>query len=1245
MSLTIAGVPVDAWLDKGTLSHENALGSEPDTLRFDLVPVGANGVPCPELVGGSDVYLTDALGALLFGGVLQTPTDTPLKLNAGYSCTAVDWRARLDQRTLNARRRNMTAGAMLVYLVKRYAPGFDTSLVDLGGAVLGSVRFKPPERLTQALDRLSALTGYVWDVTPDKKLLWAPAGTVPAPYPLTNTSSNFENLCLTVDRSELKNRVIVLGARYPVPLALTESFAGDALQRHWPLSYKPYVQDDYIELDESFGSFDVAPGGRWVQTDVTNPSPPAGHAASEGYLFTTTMSGGALSESGWLQIVGGSGTWGQVALMSAAVFARGDGAKRFELDVYAENTIGQGRFGLWDPNNQGALAGEAFGLFFDAGTLRASQGGVTAGSTLTYTGGALTSYTRIRITPKVTAGGIIQAQTGANYGTRNWVTLLDTNTGTLANLTFAAAFNKNFNGRADRARVYNRLYGLTVTVGGVAKTVGVLNADESSGVDCVIGGGLSDENPLLSFFSDVIPPVGSPAGSKNITITYHRTLQVKGAAQDSASITASAALEGGDGVHETWIEDQTVDTPELARTRAAQEVALYGQAARSIAWSTTVPGLRAGQGIEANVTVRQRPVVGGFLITRVVASSLGAPGRYSYEVEASSRMKGAGDLLLELLGRGRKLDAGSLDDGSLIEEWVFGTDTVSWGDTASVQPGPLPPFRWDPAAITLDSTADWTAGTHTRTVALAGTLTIAAATFTRASTATMPDTGATVASGVPRFPAVAGTGGLMVEGVSSNFMLYSDFTTATDQVSGTSSVVKTTHTINGVARAGIAWVQGPTSELVSVGLHVGAITLDATRRLTISVWLRRSVSATAKSVVRITVSGTNYDLNATGNAWVTPTVEGTYPWAGLFAGATPGAWSRQSWTFPAIPAGTLTSFSLGGPYRNNGGFTVDLADLQLEPGTVVTTLIPASGAIATRAAESATIPAYPFADASQGTVLVRAYFAGDHLLASPSRNYSLLFFDNGSFSEQIQIFRATGSSCILFRIGSVAGGQIDTTWPNPTIAEGWHNVAASWSPTARYLHFDGSQVAGGTATIPAPNTSTFTRRYLCSSVGSGHWNQPVAFVAFYPTMLTTAEIVTEQANGCANAGYRHDFRNATLLPETTATHLTGWLDSGIEGAGDFGQAWDAPAITQTTPANTTATRRFRCQNTLGGSGLTAWAASQGEYGPRGRYVQVETSLTTGPGSTTAPSVDVMTMQPTAARAGLCTAGPWPEGAP
>jgi hypothetical protein len=106
--------------------------------------------------------------------------------------------------------------------------------------------------------------------------------------------------------------------------------------------------------------------------------------------------------------------------------------------------------------------------------------------------------------------------------------------------------------------------------------------------------------------------------------------------------------------------------------------------------------------------------------------------------------------------------------------------------------------------------------------------------------------------------------------------------------------------------------------------------------------------------------------------------------------------------------------------------------------------------------------------------------------------------------------------------------------------------------------------------------------------------------------------------------------DGTLVPQVAAVHITDWFDSGTDGATAPGQGWPAVVAVESAPSGATITRRYRSQNTLGGSGLTAWAASPATT--RGRYRQIETTFTTGV-VTASPSVDRYDLTPSAATYG------------
>ncbi len=690
MTLQIAGVAFDDWLEKASLTHVSTFGSEPDSLTFGLVPLGWGGLALTVPVAHSIVVANDGSDDY-FGGVITELSDAP---DGFQHCkvwvTCADWREAANRDLMNDRFWDRTPGYILAALFEKYAPEFDRSGIDQSGAAIGYVSFRRDSHLTDVLEALSNVTGWVWDLTPDKRILWAPPGAVAAPFELSDTSRNFEKLSVSTNSAQIRNRVVVRGDRYPDTKTTTDTIKGDGLTTLFLLSGVPYGLDQYEVLKADFTSgIDSAV---WVETDVTNGSPPAGHLAADGYLVTTLQQGSQLAESGWLQVLGGNGTWGQVRLMTLVPQARAE-RRRFEWEVSPTTTTGEGRVGLWDPNNQGALAGELYGVFMDDGVLRPSIGGVVQGATTsTYTAGG---DFRVRITLKAAGGAIVQINKDATGDTglpaeervawraSQWVTLLDTATGTAANLTVSAIFNKDFAGRVRRIRAFDRLYSAVITVGGVEKVAGLLGVDEDSGCDALVG--FSGGAPVITFFGDTKPGAGV-----NGTFAFTKALPILLEVRDKVSIAALAALETDPnvpanqrGVRSHYIHDKTLTSVAMASARGTQEVEQFANALLTLVFRTRERGARAGQLLRVKLSaIPGRGAIDNSFLIQNVTTQLES-GVYTATITATSRLKGAQDYLLELLKLGKRQDVID-DENSPIEELLYAADELVMSDVGAV---------------------------------------------------------------------------------------------------------------------------------------------------------------------------------------------------------------------------------------------------------------------------------------------------------------------------------------------------------------------------------------------------------------------------------------------------------------------------------------------------------------------------------------------------------------------------------
>jgi hypothetical protein len=184
-----------------------------------------------------------------------------------------------------------------------------------------------------------------------------------------------------------------------------------------------------------------------------------------------------------------------------------------------------------------------------------------------------------------------------------------------------------------------------VDVGGgyVAHTLGIDNIDET-GKDFVIN--VAEKN-IKNLDHAILT-----AGHK-IKITYTYKMPVLVQAEDSGSIAAMKALEGGDGIYEgQLIVDDTIETKEAARARAQAEISQYSNPIIEGEFTTTQYGYKSGQLLLVNIP--SRAINAYYLIREVTATSIGQ-GRFEYSVTFATRLKGLTDFLLGLFDSGRKV--------------------------------------------------------------------------------------------------------------------------------------------------------------------------------------------------------------------------------------------------------------------------------------------------------------------------------------------------------------------------------------------------------------------------------------------------------------------------------------------------------------------------------------------------------------------------------------------------------------
>lgn len=118
--------------------------------------------------------------------------------------------------------------------------------------------FRSPQLKPSALVNLLAKTfEYVWYIDYERDIHFAPKETEPAPFAITDTSDNFNELTIDVDASQLGNRVIVRGGEKTSASRYAQVFQGNNAAREWILKNKFNNLEVYLDNNTSTGTAGV----------------------------------------------------------------------------------------------------------------------------------------------------------------------------------------------------------------------------------------------------------------------------------------------------------------------------------------------------------------------------------------------------------------------------------------------------------------------------------------------------------------------------------------------------------------------------------------------------------------------------------------------------------------------------------------------------------------------------------------------------------------------------------------------------------------------------------------------------------------------------------------------------------------------------------------------------------------------------------------------------------------------------
>lgn len=227
---------------------------------------------------------------------------------------------------------------------------------------------------------------------------------------------------------------------------------------------------------------------------------------------------------------------------------------------------------------------------------------------------------------------------------------------------------------------------ITLTVGGGAPiTPGIENIDNEA-VKVWIMNYQEKMVRLAVGQADVV------AGT-TVAFTFKYDIPVITVVEDIASQVAVKAVQGGDGVYEHVIVDDSLSTLEAAEAAGNDDIKEHGNPRVAGSFETEITGWAPGQLL--NIALPAKGVEGTFLIQKVALMPIDAT-RWTYKVEYGGRLLGIGDFLKALLSAQQKK---KLNDTAIIEKIIIVSETVEASDEMTLTPRTPPWYCGDADAI------------------------------------------------------------------------------------------------------------------------------------------------------------------------------------------------------------------------------------------------------------------------------------------------------------------------------------------------------------------------------------------------------------------------------------------------------------------------------------------------------------------------------------------------------------------
>lgn len=218
----------------------------------------------------------------------------------------------------------------------------------------------------------------------------------------------------------------------------------------------------------------------------------------------------------------------------------------------------------------------------------------------------------------------------------------------------------------------------SISVGGVAATIGIDGVDDESTVDFIYS---ADEN---NKFLKCSSGTGTPADGATVSAGHRIWLKVIVEVDDAASQAAIAAIQGNDGVYQHTMTDTNLITIEAAKAAGNAYKLENSNPKVTGSFDTTTTGWVPGQIITFDLAARG--ISGEYMVQKVVMRPRPISG-WDTSVTFGGRLLGVADWLAALVSDQRNKEVATTE---VLYKYLSANETITITDVLTLTPRTTP---------------------------------------------------------------------------------------------------------------------------------------------------------------------------------------------------------------------------------------------------------------------------------------------------------------------------------------------------------------------------------------------------------------------------------------------------------------------------------------------------------------------------------------------------------------------------